>query len=608
MAEIQNRDSVRDGTTNNTEAQTAIRLFSEVLDTVRAARQQTDSRAIVETSALGLTGEFRISNIWSEMNLSDDRQRDPQENLGPAQIQRTTVHGVGANDSTQVQITSRNGVATNIRDHLGLWNSEDGRTWTTGEPHYRVRRGRADIDATGVYSFHNEDYGVRTFLSPDGTTRREITVGGVTYSHTRNALGEPIAFTDDRGQWTMQGNRWVHEDGVQQREGDVDLTSFGRFTFRSRDGSDQQTRVSEQLREIQTLTRQIEERFRLRIAPEGAQRVDYRATNIGGTPTLRELQVLQSVLERSPVRDYENRMTVWFIRPDEMRPGDAQSHMGHLASENSPRRDHSCDGCARHGLVSDGNHMVIMPSARQTPEGFNGLEGTVVHELVHYEQSRFFVRGNEGWGTGRQRTPEIERIVNDLGWRFWSGRAENGTAVERSALIDRQNNHWVSTTDREGNTIWRRVVGGVLQNGRLLGGQVSSRNDSEHRLNNEQMAQRAAVPQGTGYFIEPDETLANLFAMFRVSTASATENRRTLAMNNPTLYETVRRLDQEFINRGLRRDAGQPELVRDLEGHIVRNTPEVSRVIREREMQWRRDFSNDFRAWFSRNVRINKQA
>lgn len=587
MAEIQNRQDVRnERETYSSEAQTATRLFSEVLDTVRVARQRTELRSAEQTSSPNQVGQFQISNIWSEMNLSGDRPGRAQEDLHPAQIQRTTVRGVGANDLTQVQITSRNGVATNIRDHLGLWTSEDGRTWTTGEPHYRVRRGSAQIDATGTYSFHNEDYGVRTSLSPDGTTRREVTIGGVTYSHTRNAMGEPVAFTDERGQWTMQGNRWVHEDGVQQREGDVDLTSFGRFSFRPRDGSDGQTRVTEQLREIQALTRQIEERFRLRIAPEGAQRVDYRATNIAGTPTLRELQVLQSVLERSPVRDYENRMTVWFIRPDEMRPGNAQSHMGHLASENSPRRDHSCDNCGRHGLVRDGNHMVIMPSARQTPEGFNGLEGTVIHELVHYEQSRFFVRGNEGWGTGRQRTPEIEQIVNDLGWRFWSGRAENGRAVERSALIDRQNNHWVSNTDREGNTTWRRVVGGVLQNGRLVGGQVSSRNDSEHRLNNEQMAERAAVPQGTGYFIEPDETLANLFAMFRVSTASATENRRTLAVNHPQLYATVRRLDQEFINRGLRRDARQPELVRDLEGRIVPNTSEVSREIRESEMQW----------------------
>lgn len=587
MAEIQNRHDVRnERETYSSEAQTATRLFSEVLDTVRIARQPTELRSAEQTSSPNQVGQFQISNIWSEMNLSGDRPGRAQEDLHPAQIQRTTVRGVGANDLTQVQITSRNGVATNIRDHLGLWTSEDGRTWTTGEPHYRVRRGSAQIDATGTYSFHNEDYGVRTSLSPDGTTRREVTIGGVTYSHTRNAMGEPVAFTDERGQWTMQGNRWVHEDAVQQREGDVDLTSFGRFSFRPRDGSDGQTRVTEQLREIQALTRQIEERFRLRIAPEGAQRVDYRATNIAGTPTLRELQVLQSVLERSPVRDYENRMTVWFIRPDEMRPGDAQSHMGHLASENSPRRDHSCDNCGRHGLVRDGNHMVIMPSARQTPEGFNGLEGTVIHELVHYEQSRFFVRGNEGWGTGRQRTPEIERIVNDLGWRFWSGRAENGRAVERSALIDRQNNHWVSNTDREGNTTWRRVVGGVLQNGRLVGGQVSSRNDSEHRLNSEQMAERAAVPQGTGYFIEPDETLANLFAMFRVSTASATENRRTLAVNHPQLYATVRRLDQEFINRGLRRDARQPELVRDLEGRIVLNTSEVSREIRESEMQW----------------------
>ncbi len=587
MAEIQNRHDVqKERETYSSEAQTATRLFSEVLDTVRVARQRTELRSAEQTSSPNQVGQFQISNIWSEMNLSGDRLGRAQEDLHPAQIQRTTVRGVGANDLTQVQITSRNGVATNIRDHLGLWTSEDGQTWTTGEPHYRVRRGSAQIDATGTYSFHNEDYGVRTSLSPDGTTRREVTIGGVTYSHTRNAMGEPVAFTDERGQWTMQGNRWVHEDAVQQREGDVDLTSFGRFSFRPRAGSDGQTRVTEQLREIQALTRQIEERFRLRIAPEGVQRVDYRATNIAGTPTLRELQVLQSVLERSPVRDYENRMTVWFIRPDEMRPGDAQSHMGHLASENSPRRDHSCDNCGRHGLVRDGNHMVIMPSARQTPEGFNGLEGTVIHELVHYEQSRFFVRGNEGWGTGRQRTPEIERIVNDLGWRFWSGRAENGRAVERSALIDRQNNHWVSNTDREGNTTWRRVVGGVLQNGRLVGGQVSSRNDSEHRLNNEQMAERAAVPQGTGYFIEPDETLANLFAMFRVSTASATENRRTLAVNHPQLYATVRRLDQEFINRGLRRDARQPELVRDLEGRIVLNTSEVSREIRESEMQW----------------------
>ncbi len=109
---------------------------------------------------------------------------------GVSKIERTRITGTGSNRDTQVEIRyGMDGKPSFVRDHLGEWKSEDGgRTWKTGEPNLRVRRGEVSIDAKGNYSYGNDDYGVKSTFSPDGNVTRTIT----------NAAGEQFSVTRDK--------------------------------------------------------------------------------------------------------------------------------------------------------------------------------------------------------------------------------------------------------------------------------------------------------------------------------------------------------------------------------------------------------------------------
>lgn len=561
-------------------------MLTEVFQTIRDRSVTVSTFETSPVSRQERSASNFLPALSIEANTNVTSLARPSESTITAQ--RTRVQGVGSAEPTEVRIDrNQDGVPVFVRDPLGEWRSTDGETWTTGEPNYRVRRGRVEIDANGVYSFENRDYGVRTVMSPNGTTRREMTVGQVTFSVTRNAAGETTGYSDERGNWTRQGNRWFNRELNETRDGRPELTSFGRYSFSGDRTQEPRVHQTEQLNRIEILRAQIERQYGIRIAPEGTRRSDYGRINVAGVPTEAELLTLQSSLERTPIENYNNRLAIWFIRPDEMLPGDAQSHFAHAVSENS-NGPHRCTGCAGTGILREGGHLVIMPRARQTPEGFEGLEGTLIHELAHIVQSRFFSQSNQPWGTGTQRTPEIERFVNALGWRFYnirtmepneSGRRELRDG--RSVLSDNRGRFWASGENSNGDTVWHRVIGARLDGSRLVGGRISSQT-----IPNEEMARRAIIPQGTSYYFEPDEAQANALAMYMINIASPTQSRRSLFDISPTLYEVIRWQDQEYIDRFRGRDNGRSRFIRDMEGRIVPNSDELSERIRVQEMQW----------------------
>ncbi len=634
MAETQNRSQETDRTSRLSSAgveaaAAAASMFSEVFQTMRdrnvtvttpetspLSSQETSPtpqtrRDPYETTAIHTPAEpngvlgFALNS--ARFNLGG--QRDASSFLPPLSIdsnpnvvspvirphesialsQRTRVSGVGAGGPTEVRIDAGpDGTPRFVRDHLGEWTRTEDDTWTTGEPNYRVRRGRVEIDASGAYSFDNTDYGVRTTMYPDGTTRREMNLGQVTYSVTQNAAGETTEFSDERGNWSRQGNRWFNESSNTTREGRVRLTTFGRFSFA---GDEPNTQQSEQLERIDTLRRTLETRYGIRIAREGEPRSDYGRINVAGTPTEQELLTLESTLERTNHVNY-NGMTVWFIRPDEMRPGDAQSHMAHYIREESGG-PHRCISCHSGVRSADNGDLVLMPSARQTTEGFEGLEGTILHELAHHEQGQTFGHSNRPWGTGNQRTQAIEETIRMIGWMPSTRTSiitENGRTIRsrgEGLLVDNAGGYWSYRTRGE-QEYWQRVVGGrVNERGQLVGGRLSR--ERQDRLTNEQMSLRASVtPVTINYFPTADETDANGRAMFRIDSERQGRNRRTLLETAPALYRVVRELDQQSINRrhGVDPETGEPVFIRAVNGNLVINSERHWRERMQEEYRW----------------------
>ena len=92
----------------------------------------------------------------------------------------------------------------------------------------------------------------------------------------------------------------------------------------------------------------------------------------------------------------------------------------------------------------------------------------------------------------------------------------------------------------------------------------------------EEVKQRAAVKPISTYFDTPLEMMAESMAHLRDSAQS----RRELLENNATLYFESKREDQLDINvtYGLNK-LGEPNYIRDLDGHLIPNQPDTRETI-----------------------------
>lgn len=490
---------------------------------------------------------------------------------GVSKIERTRVTGTGSNKDTQVEIRyGMDGKPSFVRDHLGEWKSEGGgKTWKTGEPNLRVRRGEVSIDANGNYSYSNDDYGVKSTFSPDGNVTRTITnAAGEQFSVTRDKQGKPVGFADKDGEWTGDGKNWKNSKTGETKNGTVALTEFGQFRFKPEKG-DAVVAQTPQLERSYKLQEELTRQFGVKFAKPGEQlRNDDRepgrpkeATLYAGVPTEAELKVLKDTLTNTNHENYKN-MKLWFIRPDESDRSEYATYDG----PDLQRQEHH--GCACHSKAAqkdiDNGELVLLPRARQELSGSNGLEGTLYHELGHHEQRR-----NLGWEhlVGPKATPEGRKLGAEMGWQ-WSERHQ------APVMQDKTGGLWRFDEDKEH---WR-----------WAGGRQPA--DGKHRLGNEQMRERAKIPGISSYNDSPFEMHAEAIAGFRVGETGKEKpgDRRTLAIDSPKLYETIKKYDQERINKlhppG---PGGEPSHIRGLDGKIIENSAENRRVIAEREYRWK---------------------
>lgn len=500
----------------------------------------------------GLGDRNQTAPIREGQGQPNNDQPTPEANSE----RRTRIKGTGSGSETNVRIHyGADGKPSSVRDHLGNWSSADGgKTWKTGEPNFAVRRGEVSIDKNGVYSFNNNDYGIRSKFLPDGTSSREIkTSTGEKYLVQRNQQGRPISFSDPSGNWRGDGTNWTNSATGEKRTGNVTLTEHGEFRFQSK--TENTTVQSTQLEQIKRLEKDISTTYGIRFGKAGEAIPDGEGAR-NGVPTEAELKVLADVLKKTNHENY-NGLKVWFVRPTENK----ENYFGYYGNEsNNGKGNHACSGGCSHSSGAGrtaGGEMVVLPKARQEARGTEGLEGTLLHEFVHHEQGQRYGNNTE-WG-GKYSTPEARELAGRLGWDYNPGLNEH-------LLRDKDGGQWRYDENRDN---WFKYKG---------------ENNSE-RLTNQQMKERALIKPISDYFPYPYEHHAEGLAMFRMGVGEDPKggDRQTLAQRSPELYKIIKQYDQEAIDF---KHGGNPREIRNLNGHLVPNNEENRRRILEAERAW----------------------
>lgn len=524
----------------------------------------------------GIPGE-RMAARLDRSALPTDRSAIPETDRlppGVSKIERTRIFGTGSSRDTQVEIRyGMDGKPNFVRDHLGEWKSEDGgKTWKTGEPNLRVRRGEVSIDKDGNYSISNDDYGVKSKYSPDGKVTRTITnSGGEEFSVTRDKKGIVTGFSDKSGEWTGDGKNWTNSKTGEKKSGTAALTDFGEFRFKP-DRGDAQIARTPQLERINKMQEELTREYGVKFARPGEKvknegRVPGEADEApiyAGVPTEAELNTLKDVLKNTNHENYSG-LKMWFIRPDENQNPDYGFYISQPGDK--PATPHECNGCHNPKAVTDAKNgnMFVLPFARQEMKGFQGLEGTLYHELGHHEQRDKNLLGEM---VGPGSTPESRKLAAEMGWK-WHER------TKQPVLEDKNGGLWKFDQDRKE---FRWVAG-------------KQPADGKRRLDQEQMRDRAKVPSINNYFDFPHEQHAESLAGFRLGVTGkdrAGGDRRTLAIDSPKMYEAIKKYDQAQIDRkyGPGPD-GQPKMIRGLDGRIIENTPEARREVAAAEYRWK---------------------
>jgi hypothetical protein len=414
-------------------------------------------------------------------------------------------------------------------DKGGRWRAKgDGQTFVNvqDQDQPRYRRGVPSIDAAGNFKFKDTDFGVTHTRMKDGRGRQEIeSAGGTRYAIETNRDGRPTRLEDERGAWTSSdGVNWKNEKG-EVRAGRPSISKEGEYRFSSPENP--QSVASKELQAARELQKQINEKHGVTVSPPGTH------TSYGPTdqPSLRELTVLERTLSRSPNGSLAG-LKIDFL-------GAGKGDKGGFGSY-------------------DANRFQLFQNSRVTPEGWMGLEGTALHELVHHEQMKM---GSEFW-TGKNPPPEVAEMRRAYGWEY--------DQKYGNVMLDRFGGRWSPQEDKNHpehgpQTKWVWVGQGEPP-------------DGQHTRSPKEMAAIAKVPMISRYNDYPYESHAEAVALLR-------QNPARLAALSPSAYEATRNWDQMQLDRHY----GKGTHMRSHDGLIVPNTDENQRQRRQMEEKARHE-------------------
>lgn len=400
-------------------------------------------------------------------------------------------------------------------------------TWVNkgDSDHPRIMRGTPSVDAQGNLTFKSSDFGTTQTHFASGGSRVEMTnADGQRFAIERDSSGKATRLQDHTGTWTSKdGKMWRDEHG-NSRHGEPSMSDTGEYSFRER-GKETFKAASAELSEARDLQKKMEDSYGVKITPPGTKH-EYGTTS---QPSARELKALEEVLDKSKHIDLKG-LQISFLGSD--KPKGIEAEYGDYAD----------------------NKLNIFQNARVNPEGWLGLKGVGMHEIVHKEQDGM---GKDDW-RGKNPGPEIEQMRKALGWEYHQKFGP--------VLLDKDGGMWSPSGDRSDKEL------GPKTNWKWVDGTPPK---GKHTITAEEMEQRAKVKPATPYNNYPYESHAEAAAMYRMSPEQ-------LAGKSPAIYTAIRDWDQRKLDE--RYGAGQ--MVRDVEGRIVRNTPEVLRRRQEMEQRY----------------------
>lgn len=445
--------------------------------------------------------------------------------------------------NTEFSVTrDADGKPTEFTDRSGTWRAQnDGETFVnTGDKDQpRFMRGTPTIDVEGNFSFKNSDFGTTQTHFRNGNSRTEIeSSDGQRVSLERNSSGIATQFEDRTGTWTSSdGKNWRNETGAT-RSGSPSIDANGEYTFRDRTGKVTEKTESKELSEAKKLQQDISRKYGVEISQPG-ERLEEGATV---QPAARELRALDDTFDRSKQMDMLSG-----------KDGDKDRKPLKISFFGPDAKGTHGEGF---GVYSD-DALGIFQNSRINPEGWLGLKGVGLHELVHHEQSKM---SSDDW-RGKNPGPEIEHLREAFGWKYHQKFGP--------VMLDKNGGMWSPTSrgnhDHEGgpSTSWVWVDGTKLQKG------------EKHTINGSEMAERAKVKQASEYNSSPYESHAEAASLLRHDPAD-------LARRAPEVYKAVRDWDQTKINKVF----GEGKMIRGINGKIVQDNAENRQARQEMERRF----------------------
>ncbi len=429
----------------------------------------------------------------------------------------------------------KNGDANYFKDERGEWESTDGKLWSRkGSQGIDKFNGSITVSKDGNITVTNGDTGVTTVCLKNGTNIKSFTTAdGVKHSLTKDSNGTQISNKIGDQEWlSKDGVTWTNSDG-QKWIGNFSIDRFGRYTEQKLGQELTVEAYSGPLKKILDRQTAVEKEWGVKIVQAGDKIRKNEKDYTCRPPTEAELKTLETILSRNRQMNVKN-LTVAFVQ----------------AGKNT-------DGGSLWGTYQrqgDKGQIVIMPKHAET-NGWQGLEGTMEHELVHHEQY-------ENWGSkhwGAIGAPAFTRELNaKMGWRY-------DTEQSRYAISDKDGNEWI----REDGA-WMPLIDG--------------KPNPKRWINSDRMQDLAKVRPSTNYFTNPGEMHAEGISMYRM-------DRATLLKQSWQLYDICKTWDQQLIDSKFGITDGKPNLIRDEKGVLVPATRENTEAIQKSEEQWRRDLT-----------------
>jgi hypothetical protein len=494
------------------------------------------SLTIVDSKPVS-TGEHGNQDVAS----AERRQFAPRaavRTAGDTTVEQQRETGKIANREFSIA-KDANGNPVRFSDGSGTWKAmKDGETFVNeaDKDQPRFMRGIPTFDQHGNFKFKDTDFGTTRTQFKDGGSRTEFeSANGERIALERNSKGMPTRIEDKSGAWnSTDGKVWRNDKG-EMRSGVPSIASHGEYSFKDRSGRITETVESKQLSEARNLQREISQRFGVEITAPGVK-IEQGTTN---QPSTRELKALEDTLDRSKQMDMLSG-----------KEGDKDRKPLKISFLGADAKGTQGEGFGVYG----NDELELFQNSRINPEGWLGLKGVGLHELVHHEQSKMT---SDDW-RGKNPGPEIEGLREAFGWTYHQKFGP--------VMLDKSGGMWSPTSrgnhDHEGgpSTSWIWVDGTRLQKG------------EKHTINGAEMAERAKVRQASEYNSTPYESHAEAASLLR-------HVPEELAKRAPEVYKAVRDWDQTKINKAF----GEGTMIRGVNGKIVQDTPENRRARREME-------------------------